>query len=225
MNITADGQAVPVPSYQNTKNTVYPAAFNSNLLYMGCFEPGETVLRFMSASSLSEDSFTLTALDKGKVNNFYADAAYDPDTTVETDEDSILLTLTAEGENRSLFLPITYSSRWQCTVNGQEVSPSRVMGVLMSLPLQSGKNEIVLTQGAYPSSFSQNDAIALVFFAVCLAWLILSRRSSGLRNLQLPAWVYIAVTVLFYLVCATILAFIYIVPTVFLITQGTIVGF
>lgn len=225
MNITADGQAVPVPSYQNTKNTVYPAAFNSNLLYMGCFEPGETVLRFMSASSLSEDSFTLTALDKEKVSNFYADAAYDPDTTVETDEDSIFLTLTAEGENRSLFLPVVYSSRWQCTVNGQEVSPARVLGVLMSIPLQSGENEIVLTRGAYPSSFSRSDAIALVFFAVCLAWLILSRRNSGLRNLQLPAWVYIAVTVLFYLVCATILAFIYIVPAVFLITQGTIVGF
>lgn len=225
MNITAGGQAVPVPSYQNTKNTVYPAAFNSNLLYMGCFEAGETTIQFLSASVLAEDSFTLLALEKENVSRFYADAAYDPNTTVETDEDSIFLTLTAEEENRSLFLPIVYSSRWQCTVNGQEVSPSRVMGVLMSLPLQRGENEIVLTRGAYPTSFSRNDAIALVFFAVCLAWLILSRRNTGLRTLQLPAWVYIAVTVLFYLVCAAILAFIYIAPTVLLITRGTIVGF
>ena len=225
MNITAGGQAISVPSYQNTKNTVYPAAFNSNLLYVGCFEPGETAIQFLSASSLTEDSFTLVALDKENVSRFYADAAYDPDTTVETDENSISLSLTAEGENRSLFLPIVYSSRWQCTVNGQEVSPTRVMGVLMSLPLQSGENEIVLTRGAYPSSFSRNDAIALVFFAACLAWLILSRRNARLQNLQLPAWVYIAVTALFYLVCAAILAFIYIAPTVFLITQGTIVGF
>ena len=225
MNITAGGQAVLVPSYQNTKNTVYPAAFNSNLLYMGCFEAGETVIQFLSASGLTEDSFTLLALDKEKVSSFYADAAYDPGTTVETDDDSIFLTLTADGENRSLFLPIVYSSRWQCTVNGQEVSPSRVMGVLMSIPLQSGENEIVLTRGAYPSSFSRNDAIALVCLAVCLAWLILSRRNARLRTLRLPAWVYTAASVLFYLVCAAILAFIYIVPTVFLITQGTIVGF
>lgn len=225
MNITTGGQAITVPSYQNTKNTVYPAAFNSNLLYMGCFEAGKTAIQFLSASSLTEDNFTLVALDKEKLDIFYADAAYDPGTTVETDEDSIFLTLTTEGEDRCLFLPIIYSSRWQCTVNGQSVSPQRVMGVLMSLPLQSGGNEIVLTRGDYPSSFSRNDAIALVCLALCLTWLVLSRRSSGLRTLLLPSWVYTTVTVLFYLVCAAIIAFIYIVPTVFLITQGTIVGF
>ena len=40
MNITADGQSVAVPSYQNLHNTVYPAAFNANLLSLGLADGG-----------------------------------------------------------------------------------------------------------------------------------------------------------------------------------------
>ena len=113
MNIISGDQIVTVPSYQNTKNTVYPAAFNSNLLYMGCFEAGETTIEFTSASLLTEDSFTLVALKKASLDTFYADAAYDPNTVVGTNEDTIFLTLSSDEPNRSLFLPVTISSRWQ----------------------------------------------------------------------------------------------------------------
>ncbi len=225
MNITAGGKAVTVPTYQNTKNTVYPAAFNSELLYLGCFGPGDTTVTFMSASPITEESLTLTALNKGKVASFYEDAAYDPDTVVETDENSIFLSLTTEHPGQSLFLPVSYSSRWICTVNGETVSPQRVMGVLMSVPLQAGENEIELTRGPLPSSFSRNDAISLACLVLCLVWLILSRLCAPVRTLRFPAGACTAVTVLFYLVCGAIIAFIYIAPTVFLVTRGTIVGF
>lgn len=222
MNITVDGRILTVPTYQNTKNTVYPAAFNSNLLYMGCFVPGETEITFQSASPLTEDSFTLVSLNREKLDRFYADAAYDPDTTLETDENSIYLTLTASGENRRLFLPITYAGRWLCTVNGREVSLSRTMGILMSLPLENGENEIVLSRIPYSVSFSKNRCVALGCLILCLAWLVFSRRHPGLN---LPTWVCTTANILFYLACAAILSFIYIVPTVYLLTQGSIVGF
>lgn len=225
MNINAGGKTVSVPSYQNTKNTVYPAAFNSNLLYLGCFEAGETAVTFMSASPITEDSLTTVALKAAKVETFYEDAAYDPETTVSTDEDSIFLTLTADGPDRNLFLPITYSGRWQCTVNGEPVSQERTMGILMSIPLQDGENEISLTRAPSHIRFTRNMAISLLCLVLAVLWLILSRSCVRLRTFRLPAFVYSAASILFCVVCTAVIAFVYLAPTLLLITRGTIVGF
>lgn len=225
MNITAGGKTVSVPSYQNTKNTVYPAAFNSNLLYLGCFEAGETTVTFLSASPITEDSLTTTALSAAKVESFYEDAAYDPETVISTNEDCIALTLTADGSDRRLFLPITYSGRWQCTVNGESVSPERTMGILMSIPLEDGENEITLTRAPSHIRFTRNMAISLVCLALIVLWLVLSRFCAGIRTLRFPAFVYTAANGLFCIVCGAMIAFVYLTPTVLLITRGTIVGF
>ncbi len=221
MNIAVGGVSVSVPTYQNTKNTIYPAAFNSNLLYLGCFEAGETTVTFLSASPLTEESLTTVALSQGKLQSFYADAAYDPETALSTEEDHLFLTLTAQGPNRKLFLPITYSSRWQCTVNGKSVSPERTMGVLMSIPLADGENEIRLTRGPSRLSFTGSMAISLVCLAVAVLGLFLFRK----RTIRPPAFVGSAATVLFLLVCAAFFVFIYLTPMILLIAQGSIVGF
>ena len=225
MNISAGGKTVPVPSYLNTKNIIYPAAFNSNLLYLGCFEAGDVPITFLSASALTEENLTAVSLSKAKVESFYADAAYDPDTSLSADDDSISLHLTTRSGDRRLFLPITYSSRWQCVVNGETVTPERTMGILMSIPLQEGENDIVLTRGPSGVRFSRNMAISLACLVLALLWLILRRCTGVAHRLQLPGFVYSAAKALFYTACIAVLAFVYLVPTVLLITQGTIVGF
>ena len=225
MNITAGGKTVTVPSYQNTKNTVYPAAFNSNLLYLGSFEPGAAEITFMSASAITEDSLTLVALEQDKLNTFYADAEYDPATTVETGENSISITLTADRDGQNLFLPITYSSRWTCTVNGETISQEAVMGLFMSIPLREGENQILLVRGPASVSFTAGTAISLVCLILAVLWLFFRQRNERLRALRLPAPVYTAVSGLFYTVCGAAAAFLYLVPTVLLILRGTIVRF
>ena len=225
MNITAGGNPVTVPSYRNTKNIAYPAPFNSNLLYLGTFEEGSAVITFMSASPITPDSLTLVALEKDRLDTFYADAAYDSAVSVETGEDSIAVTLTAEGADKRLFLPVTYSSRWIITVNGEPTTPERVMGVLMGIPLQEGLNEVLLVRGSYPSSFDGASAISLIFILLAVAWLILRRRSKALQNARIPAPVYTAASVLFYIVCGAASAFLYLAPTILLILRGTIVRF
>ena len=225
LNITAGGAPVAVPSYQNTANTVYPAAFNSNLLYLGRFDAGETAVSFLSASPLTEDSFTAVALDAAKLEAFYENAAYDPDTAVSTTEGSIFLTLTASGTNRRLFLPVTYSSRWQCTVNGSPAQPERVMGVLMSVPLQDGENEIVLTRSAGRLSLSWPMTISLACLILAAAWLIFSRARAGRKTLRPPAGIYAGASALFWLICGAMFAFIYLLPTVLLLCRGSIVRF
>lgn len=222
MNISAGGKPVTVPTYQNTKNIAYPAAFNSNLLYLGSFDAGEAVITFMSSSPITEDSLTLVALEQDKLSSFYADARYDPATTVTTGENSISISLTAERGGENLFLPVCYSSRWDCTLNGEDVTPEAVMGIFLSIPLQEGENNIHLVRGPYPPSFTAGKAITLLSAVLVLLWLLARRRISAFR---LPPSVYSAATVLFYLVCGAAAAFLYLVPAISLILQGTIVRF
>jgi uncharacterized membrane protein YfhO len=223
MNIAAEGQAITVPSYLNLSNTVYPATFNSNLLYMGCFD-GTVEITFQSATALTLEDLTLVALDKDKLDSFYEDAYYDPDTTVTTDESSITITLTADQENMRLFLPITADSRWRCTVNGQAVSQSSVLGTLMSIPLEQGANTITLVRSGYGIWLSSYK-IAFLVLALAVLWLVLRRFCPAVRGLTLPRWAQNASWWLFCLACAAVFAFIYLTPTYYLLTQGTIVTF
>lgn len=225
MNISAGGTPVTVPSYQNTKNTVYPAAFNSNLLYMGTFDAGEAVITFTSAYATTEKDLTLVALEKDRLKTFYADANYDTSTTVETRENSISLTLFAESPGQSLFLPITYSSRWNGTVNGTAVSPEPVMGVFTSVPLQEGENSIVLTREPYGLTLTSELALSLLFLALAVLYFCLRRFSPRLAALRPPGWAQKTASVLFVMTSTAVLSFLYVVPTILLVTQGTIVRF
>jgi hypothetical protein len=224
MNISADGQTVTVPSYLNLDNTVYPAAFNANLLYMGCFD-GTVEITFQSAAALTMDDLTLVALDKDMLDSFYASAYYDPDTTVTTDDNSITITLTADQADMYLFLPITADSRWHCTVNGQSVSQSYVLGTLMSLPLEQGENTVTLVRTGYGFRLTRNMCISLACLGLALLWLVLRRFCPAVKALALPPWAQTACWWLFCLVFAAMFAFIYLTPTYYLLTQGTIVTF
>jgi hypothetical protein len=225
MNITANGQTITVPSYMNLENKVYPAAFNSNLLYIGSFDAGTVEITFQSAMELTLDDLAVTALDKSLLDSFYQDANYDAATSVTTDEDSITITLTAEQADMNLFLPITYSSRWQCVVNGRTVTPSYVLGTLMSLPLEQGENVITMVRGSYPFTVTPSMVVSVLCLVLALAWLALRRFCPAAKKLTPPHFVYTASWRLFLLVCIGAFVFLYITPTYFLLTQGTIVTF
>lgn len=225
MNITAGGRTITVPSYQNTKNTVYPAAFHSNLLYIGSFEAGTAAIHFMSASELTEDSLTVIALKKHLLDSFYTDASYDENTVITTSDNSIAITLSASKPDQNLFLPLSYRY-WVCTVNGEPVSITPAMGVLTSIPLQQGENEIHLSLDYKIPFFTASTVYVLVYLAaMVILWLLFLRPGSKLHIRQVPPALHTASAVLFYVVCTVVIAFLYIVPTIFLITQGTIVRF
>lgn len=224
LNITAGENSVTVPSYLNTQNTVYPAAFNSNLLYLGDFPSGEAVIRFTSAEELTADDLTVTALDKNLLASFRQDAFYDTDTVIDGSAEGNTLTITcsAESDGMRLFLPLTYSTRWRITVNGDSVEAERALGTLMSIPVQAGQNSIRIERG--PSRFRVTtgmivSVVSLVVFALCFVF----RRK--LLNFALPPAAAALTKLAFYAVCAAVAAFLYLLPTALLLLRGTVIRF
>lgn len=58
---------------------------------------------------------------------------------------SKITTTVKNSENNSLFISIPYNKNWNVTINGKYVSVDKVANSLMSIPLENGKNKIVLT--------------------------------------------------------------------------------
>lgn len=232
MNITAGGRDVAVPSYLNLDNRVYPAAFNSNLLCLGLFPAGGTEVAFTSPMDLAPDDVALTALDRQMLADFPADAALDPDMTVEPFAGGLTVTLNADGAGRELFLPL--AGWWSCAVNGESVTCGSFLETMVSVPLQAGENTVVLYRGEAPAgivgdgSASSGPDLNTVVSWLCLllagAW-IAAGPALRRKAAPLPRWMSGAVQAAFLAAAAAVIGFVYITPTVSLIKNARIIWF
>lgn len=225
MNINAAGTPVPVPTYRSPENTVYPAAFNANLLYLGDFGPGTAEITFMSAAQLPAEALTVVALDQALLERFPADARRDPDTRISCEGASLTLELAAEDGDDCLFLPLTWSARWRCTVNGETVQPEPVLGVLTSVPLQAGENTVVLTRGRAPFSVTPGLIVTLLSLAAAAVFLALRRLRPGLRLPEAGDRLRTAARVLFAAVSGAVLLLVYLTPVLLFLARGTVIRF
>ena len=224
MNITANGRTVAVPSYLNTANTVYPAAFNANLLCLGLFDAGEVAVRFQSPMDIDAAPPEVTALSAGRIAGFRDDALYDAETAVTSGDESLTVTLNAPRAGLRLFLPLTFRSGWRCTVNGEPAEAQRVLGTLMSIPLREGENTVSLVYRPAGIKLSAGLIVSLAALVLTAAWFVLRRRLLP-AGAALPRGVSAAVCVLFFIVFAAVMLFLYAAPTALLLLRGTVVPF
>ena len=224
MNISANDRAVAVPTYGNAGNTVYPAAFNANLLCLGLFDAGEVVLRFQSPADIASALPEVTALSADRIDSFREDALYDSGTSISADEESLTVTLRAPRAGLRLFLPLMARSGWEFTVNGEAVAMRSVLGTLMSVPLQEGENTVRMTYHPAGISLTPGLAVSLVSLVLVAVWLLLRRRLVP-ANAVVPQGIGAAVCVLFYVIFAVFMLFLYVSPIVLLVMRGSIVTF
>lgn len=222
VSITAEGRPVGVPTYGNTGNITYPATYNHNVLCLGSFDTGDVTIRFTAPMTPSEDAIELTALYTAPLGSFRADARYDEDILIEAGGDQAVFTLTSDRAESQLFLPMTFSERWQCTVNGAPADISPALGTLMSVPLTEGENVVCLRYVNPAFRLNAAMAVSLVCLAAAIAWLALRRRPA-LASLCAPPVLQRIALWLFAAVCAALVLYIYIAPTILLLMRGSIV--
>ena len=95
------------------------------------------------------------------------------------------------------------------------------MAVLTAIPLEEGVNVISLTRGPARINVGLGLYCSILCAISATAWLILRRKV----KITPPRFVYTLSAWLFYAATAAAVCFIYVVPTVLLITQGTVVRF
>ena len=222
LSVTVNGEPFFVPSYQNPRFRNYPAAFNNNLLYLGTCASETVVVEFTSSPGLTEEDFTAVALSKAPLDAF-RDLAGADGTTVEGGmyDESVTLTLRDVGEGRRLFLPLTYSYRWQIAVNGKSVPVEPVLGTLCGIPLEAGDNTVVITRGPVRYGFGAGQIMSLASFLLAAAWLVIRRRVT----VSVPRRAGCAAQALFALAAAAMILFLYAAPVVMFIRQGSVISF
>ena len=234
MNITAGGRTVTVPTYLDPGNTVYPAAFNANVLSLGLFPAGTGEVSFTSPMDLTAADVALTCLDKQGLDSFSADANRDPGAELETYPNGLAVTLTADRAGRSLFLPL--GGWWYCTVNGVAVNCQSFLGTMASVPLQPGENRVVLYRGAPPAGSGATDrsgpffsgvrTLALLSLVLLAVWVALEASGTApWREKRLPRWLSVPVQAVFLTAAAAVVGFVYVAPIVSLLAGGTVVWF
>lgn len=145
---------------------------NWNVVYMGKYEPGETVTVRLSCL---QDSLQITnALfyyENDEALGKWYESAQEKNVSLQKKTSSHLFgTVTVPEGKENLVFSIPYEKGWKITVDGEKVSQKEVLGALMAVDLESGEH--VIEMRYVPEGFFPAIWISLFAFAVLMFLLI-----------------------------------------------------
>lgn len=220
IGITVNGRSITVPSYGDLSSTTYPSQFNSNLLYLGCFENETVTISFRAPDAQTAGDLTLLGVDRAAIERFDDAAFRAEDFTLTEENGRLTVTAAVSDENTLLYLPLRYSGNWACTVNGKAVTPEPVMdGLTLSIPLEKGENTITVER-AGKALLSRGNIISAVMLALVLIYLLLRRAKCKWAVSAPPKALCSAALWVFAVLCAGVFMFIYLGPLAMLIARG-----
>lgn len=225
VRIIVNDRVIEVPSLKEPDNTYYPAHFNNNLLYLGCFTDETVAIEYEYDLSKEghEYLFDIYGLDVNKLQSlcsYYEKLS--PSMGFTADKRFLEATVNSEGDEY-LLLPIGYSEDFKTTVNGLEVKLIPVTGILVAVPLVKGENYIKL---AYFSEFTKLgiliSILGAVFVLAALSLMSLGDKKSNIACRKIAANILLfedktaQIFVFIYLaVFAIVILIMYILPVIY----------
>lgn len=119
----------------------YPSQAENGILNLGTFTSGTVEVTVELDKEISPESFELFGLDEQALTALCENAA---GAELSGSGSRFTLSCTAE-EGQTLFVPLSFDKGWKATVNGKEVPISRAAGNYLSLPLEAGEIQVVLS--------------------------------------------------------------------------------
>lgn len=224
--INVNGSVVKVPSIGEVDNTLYPAHFNNNALYIGTFED-ESVsvdIEFLNSDLKGNDiesefypkvvSIDLNLLDticteeSDKITERHVTNNRYQFKTWESESDG--------GTERYLLLPISYDEGYRANVNGENSVVLPVGGIFSAILLEKGENVVDIKftpKGMKIGILLTVFAVGILAIFVCVNKKsdLLEKEYGWLNNVYLIG--YIAVIMAMYIVpyCFYVLKLIHII--------------
>lgn len=209
-SIAVNGNAVPVPGFDDPAGMTYPATYNNGVLALGNYE--DENIRVEIEQKCNDTGMTkqvyFAILD---MEQFEKSAQEERKTcSYEMTENSLHIQILSDGEEY-LYLPINADSGWRCSVNGRETEAMRLCGNLMLVPLDAGENLVELQY--VPRGQQKGMAVTLTAVLAMILWAAFScvrGISEGIQKLYVPVS-YLAAGI-FFLLYAGFLLVIYVIP-------------
>ena len=211
MQIYVNDELVPIPSLGEAENTRYSTRIQNSLLDVGTFTDTHVTVRveLLNKTITMEKLQTQIALLDKPLLEDYIRTASQSDLTVRASGRKVSASVTADKDNRWLFLPLTYDSGWSCSVNGTAVKPVKALGTFLAIPLQNGKNEIRLSY--LPKGFAAGVLVSLLGCCAAAFWFIFHKKM--VRKLKGTKFASVIWSAYFVADCGLVFA-LYFVPTV-----------
>lgn len=208
VEILVNDEPITIPTIQDYNNTLYPAHFNNNAVYLGTFENESVTVTPVLKDNENQYECRLFSLDLNEFNvlcDSYNDYQYACSTGTHS------LDYSLSGENgKYLLIPVAYSSGWKCKVNGQHVSPISVLDLFMAVPLNDGNNEIAMTY--WPNGLFMGAIISVI--SLLLALLIIrkfedtyfEKANKIINSIYIAGWSLVVVGMFVIPVCYTVIS-------------------
>lgn len=177
-SVQANGKDILIPSIGEYDNTLYPAYFNCNGLYLGTYADESAVISIQSNADSADEEYTIRimTLDLDKLKGLCDKLSEEDDITA--DGNTVRINKYVSGDNKGIMIPLTYDEGFTVTDNGQETGYFKYAGLFSLIPAAEGNNEIIMT--FTPKGMKVGAALS----AICLLLtVVFIRFASGLPDI------------------------------------------
>lgn len=206
MHIYVNDEIVKIPTLGDVNNTAYFTDYNNNLVYLGIFENETPDIRieyddpwFMQVSEV-----TFGGLDMDKMDKLVASQSK-KNCQTSYSNNTLTITMEAEGSNNMAMIPIVYSKNLKFTVDGKEVEGQPICGLFTGVRVHSGQNTIHVTFTPKGQKGGMLISLAVALLVIACSMITYLGKIKAPRIFKLVAeFVYLeaynAVLVLLYLI-------------------------
>lgn len=175
------GTYVKVPTIGDPENIYYPAHFNNNALYLGCYKD-ETVRIRVSMDTEKGEAFGvgLMGISMKVMKELCSQYPADEDNDISADGRELGFKAdigTTEGKDNMMLLPVTYDKGWKVMRNGHRVRASSMAGLFTAIPLVTGENYV--TMKFTPPGMRAGTVISLSALLLTAAYMIILKVKHG----------------------------------------------
>lgn len=175
VSILVNGTSVMVPSSSVPMNQQYPADFGNGLVYLGGFQNEHVSIQFNGGGNSS--NIHLGILDYNTfVNGIEAVKNQNPEIKSLKKKNSGLKIELDQVTKPYVFLPVSYDEGWVCKVNGEKVSEIGYIDGMLSIPVEQGANEIVLSY--VPDGQKMGTVISIIVLILLAAVVVLRKKTN-----------------------------------------------
>ena len=211
--IAVNGNKVYVPSIKETDNTLYPAHFNNNALYLGTFEDETVNLDIqigdydrLGNEITSDIDAKIIAIDMDLFSKLCSD--YEDVVVKRTfDKSEYKFLLGAKDDKEYLLLPISYDKGYEAQINGYDADVIQVGGMFSALKLNKGNNDIKIR--FVPDGMKTGILLSLFGVILMILYMVLNSKSDIFdKN-------YILLDNLYIIMFVAVMIIMYVIPYVF----------